>query len=331
MFDYTVVPALNVSGGILLGWHREAWSAAVVTRDRYSLFARLVGVGSQVPWLITVVYGPQLEHEKVEFLEELCQFREANAGPWLLCGDFNMIYQAADKSNERLDRRAMRRFRSFINEVQLQEVDLIGRCFTWSNEWGAPTLERLDRVLASVDWFDLKALSSDCSDHCPLLLLLDAVPRAKRRFRFESFWVKLPGFLEVVEQAWSQPVMNVDPFRLLDYKLRHVAKALQRWSGKKIGSVRLQLAMAREVILRLDEAKDFRMLLALYHHYNSILGTSFGRSRRVNLAAIGLPSLELSDLEVLFTEDEVRSVVMSMPNDKAPGPDSFTGLFYKVA
>jgi hypothetical protein len=32
-----------------------------------------------------------------------------------------------------------------------------------------------------------------------LLLLLDAVPRAKRRFSFESFWVKLPGFLEGVE------------------------------------------------------------------------------------------------------------------------------------
>lgn len=93
-------------------------------------------------------------------------------------------------------------------------------------------MERFDRVLASVDWFNLfpnhclKALSSDCSDLCPLLLLLDAVPRSKRRFRFESFWVKLPGFLEVVEQAWSQPVVNVDPFWLLDCKLRHVAKAL---------------------------------------------------------------------------------------------------------
>lgn len=78
-------------------------------------------------------------------------------------------------------------------------------------------------------------------------------------------------------------------------------------------------------------ASDADMAQALYDHYNSILGTSFGRSRRVNLAAIGLPSLELSDLEVLFAEDEVRSVVMTMPDDKAPGPDSFTVRFYKVA
>jgi hypothetical protein len=199
MFDYIVVPALNVSGGILLAWHRDAWSAADITWGRYSLSARLVGVGSQVPWLITVVYGPQLDNEKVEFLEELRQFRDANAGPWLICGDFNMIYQAADKSNDWLDRRAMRRFRSFISRAQLQEVDLIGWHFTWSSERDAPTMERLDRVLASIDWFHqfpnhcLKALSSDCPDHCPLLLLLDAVPRAKRRFRFESFGSSYPG------------------------------------------------------------------------------------------------------------------------------------------
>jgi hypothetical protein len=44
-----------------------------------------------------------------------------------------------------------------------------------------------------------------------------------------------------------------------------------------------------------------------------------------------LPLLQLSGLEDLFTEDEVRSVVMDLPNDKASGLDGFTGLFYKKA
>ena len=30
MFDYVFVPAVNVSGGILLGWHRELWTASQV-------------------------------------------------------------------------------------------------------------------------------------------------------------------------------------------------------------------------------------------------------------------------------------------------------------
>ena len=145
-------------------------------KGRYFMSAKLTLVGSPVPWWITVVYGPQHDDEKVEFLNELLQFREANHGPWLLCGDFNMIYQAEDKNNDRLDRRNMRRFRAFINTAHLQEIALVGRRFTWSSERERPTLERLDRFLASVDWFVafpyhcLKPLSTDCSDHCPLLL-----------------------------------------------------------------------------------------------------------------------------------------------------------------
>ena len=71
------------------------------------------------------------------------------------------------------------------------------------------------------------------------------------------------------------------------------------------------------------------MAQALYEHYNSILGSSFERTRRIHLNAIGLPSLDLSDLEVLFNEEEIGAVVMDLPNDKASGPDGFTGLFYK--
>ena len=43
----------------------------------------------------------------------------------------------------------MGRFRRLINELELQELELLGRRFTWSNERDAPTLVRLDRVLCS--------------------------------------------------------------------------------------------------------------------------------------------------------------------------------------
>jgi hypothetical protein len=64
----------------------------------------------------------------------------------------------------------------------------------------------------------------------------------------------LPGFSDVVVIAWATTTTNADPFQVLDLKLRSVAKALRSWSNTKIGNVHLQLAMAREVILRFDEA-----------------------------------------------------------------------------
>jgi hypothetical protein len=53
----------------------------------------------------------------------------------------------------------MRRFRSFINRVAIEELQLVGRCFTWSNRRDAPTFERLDHVFASPDWM------VDCQNH----------------------------------------------------------------------------------------------------------------------------------------------------------------------
>ena len=46
----------------------------------------------------------------------------------------------------------------------------------------------------------------------------------------------------------------------MDYKLRNVARTLKSWSMSNIGSVRLQLAIAREVILRLDCVQEQRSL-----------------------------------------------------------------------
>lgn len=165
-----------------------------IVKGLYSLSALIAEVECPgVQWWLTVVYSPQHDDEKVLFLEELSTFRSQNAGQWMLCGAFNMIYRAEDKSNGRLDHRNLRRFRTFLDRSLLEELHLAGHRFTWPNERDLPTLERLDQVFATTDLLasfsdhGLKALSSDCSDHSPLLLTLNIVPWAKRRFRFQSF------------------------------------------------------------------------------------------------------------------------------------------------
>jgi hypothetical protein len=58
-------------------------------------------------------------------------------GSW---GDFNLIYWAEDKNNNNLDRAMMGRFQRIINDLQLIELLLLGRKFTWSNERSPPPL-----------------------------------------------------------------------------------------------------------------------------------------------------------------------------------------------
>ena len=70
----------------------------------------------------------------------------------MLSGDFNLIADPSDKSNDRINRQMMGRFRRCISDLDMHEVYLNGRRYTWSNERTAPTLEKLDRVLVSVEW-----------------------------------------------------------------------------------------------------------------------------------------------------------------------------------
>jgi hypothetical protein len=48
------------------------------------------------------------------------------------------------------------------------------------------------------------------------------------------------GFKDVVATAWNANVYASDPCRVLDQKLRTIAKALRSWRATKVGNIRLQ-------------------------------------------------------------------------------------------
>jgi len=68
----------------------------------------------------------------------------------------------------------------------------------------------------------------------------------------------------------------------------------------------------------------------IFNFYSSLLGECLDREATVNLEELNLPRIDLADLEVPFTEEEVWKTIQSLPTDKAPGPDGFTGKFYKT-
>jgi hypothetical protein len=119
-------------------------------------------------------------------------------------------------------------------------------------------------------------------DHAPLHLSLSASFRPKRRFRFELFWAKLEGFKDAVQDAWKCDENLVDPFQRLDALFRNTATALQAWGQKRVGNVKLQMAIANLVVLRLDAAQDRRQLSG---------GEAWLR-KSLKLSLLGLASLE---------------------------------------
>jgi hypothetical protein len=66
--------------------------------------------------------------------------------------------------------------------------------------------------------------------------------------------------MDTVREAWQAVASEGNPFVVLDNKLHATAKALQSWSDKWIGNVRLQLSIAMDIIGRLDVAAKSRLL-----------------------------------------------------------------------
>jgi hypothetical protein len=87
-----------------------------------------------------------------------------------------------------------------------------------------------------------------------------------------------------MEQAWHYPLNGANPCHRLDWLLYNTTRMLKSWSDKHIGSVRLQLEVAKEVVHRLELARDHRPLA----------GFEESLRQRIKLESFGLSSLQRS-------------------------------------
>lgn len=192
--------------------------------------------------------------------------KPSDGTPWICLGDFNLIYQVVDKNNRNLNRMLMGCFRNTLDACNLLEIVLQNRKYTWSNERESPTLVHLDRVFCNPDWetcfplASLQALSSSISDHCPLFLSQSDDLPWPASFKFEQFWIRVPGFLEIVKEAWDMLVQGNSAMMKLHNKFINTAKKLRTWSQSLFGDAKIQLYKANDIILQLDIAQESRAL-----------------------------------------------------------------------
>ncbi|CAM0949967.1 unnamed protein product [Alopecurus aequalis] len=67
----------------------------------------------------------------------------------------------------------------------------------------------------------------------------------------------------------------------------------------------------------------------LWNHFHDLLGTYHPRTASLNLASLSFPLVDLQDLENPMSLDEIKAAILEIHPEKAPGPDGYTGLFYR--
>lgn len=237
-------------------------------KGHWSLTLSITNLEGGGCWLLTNVYGPQDAANKILFLDELLLVgQQLVTRPWCVVGDFNLLLADSDKNNSNVNKRLIGRFRNMMDSLEVQEVYLFGRRYSWSSEQENPTLTKIDKVLVNAGWEDLfrdahlQALSSSASYHSPLLLACDIMMHRPRRFKFESFWSRLEGFDDFVKETWESAQTGSDAICTLHLRLCATAAALRKWGERRISKLRLQLVVAHEIIFQLDKAQDDRLLM----------------------------------------------------------------------
>jgi hypothetical protein len=67
----------------------------------------------------------------------------------------------------------------------------------------------------------------------------------------------------------------------------------------------------------------------LYDHFYGVFRMAISSRTTINFAALGIHPMPLAELDVDIQPDEVWNIIKELPPGRAPGPDGFTGAFYR--
>jgi hypothetical protein len=152
---------------------------------------------------------------------------------WIILGDFNLMRGPENRNKPGGNFVEMFTFNDAISTLGLNEVELQGRNFTWSNLQPSPLLEKIDWVFTNNSWTpsypstSVRALGMDPSDHCPCAKTIStSIPRG-RFFRFENYWMQHDQFLPLIKQGWLNPTNQHDEAKLITAKFKHIRHLLR--------------------------------------------------------------------------------------------------------
>ena len=125
---------LGTRGGILILWDDNVVDCANFVLGEWFISADVTIKECSTNFRLTAVYGPTKHRALQQFSEELRTLRPNPNTRWLILGDFNLIYKASDKNNNKINHRLMQQFRDALDDCDLLEIHLQNHKFTWSNE-----------------------------------------------------------------------------------------------------------------------------------------------------------------------------------------------------
>ena len=137
-----------------------------------------------------------------------------------------------------------------------------------------PAFEKLDRVLASVEWeqkfpfVTVQALSRGISDHAPLFVDSGEATHMgnKNSFSFEMAWFEREGFLDLIAKEWAKDAGGRTTVERWQNKIRHLRSFLRGWAKHLSGIYKVEKERLLTLIQSLDLEAESTILPASELH-----------------------------------------------------------------
>jgi hypothetical protein len=198
--------------------------------------------------------------------------------PIIIGDDFNIIHRPDEKNFDNYSDRWPFMFNAVIDTLNLREIHLSGRKFTWANNLPNQTFKKLDRVLVFT-YFESKythitvhSLTREISDHTPLLFSTNnSSTTYQPQFKFELGWLLRDGFCEMVSEVWQNTIATGSPIERWQTKIRRLRQYLRGWAKYVSGVYKKEKATLLNKLDELDKKAEITLLSDAEHDLKHIL------------------------------------------------------------
>lgn len=130
--DFAVVDSDGLSGGLLCIWKPSVFALSRCCCNRNFILLS----GTIAPSFLCVlisVYAPNEVFRRELVWESITRLKASFNVPWCLGGDFNEIRNIGERKGCSRRERGMKHFNDFIDRMEVVELDMLGRKYTWCN------------------------------------------------------------------------------------------------------------------------------------------------------------------------------------------------------
>ncbi|GKA54151.1 protein LAZ1 [Tanacetum coccineum] len=240
-------------------------------------------------------------------------------------GDFNVALNMEDSySGSSFMDSAMCEFKDCVKNIEVFDINSFGIHFTWNRKpkGRVGVLKKLDQIMGNLDFVDVVHKMKSLKKHFRKLLheqgnLHDRVNRLRTELD-EAF-----NDAKIDEERFLRQKAKIEWLEMGDSNLAYLHKTIKRLNQRS----------HIDVIITIDnvEVTGNQISNIFVSNYKSFLGTNMACDELDCEGLFHKKVFELSNETMTrpVTNEEIKRAMFGIGDDKSPGPDGFTPVFFK--